>query len=255
MDLRERANNNRRHPWELSRAEFFCNLILTRGETSPVHVLDVGAGDCFFAEELLARLPARSSVTCVDPGYPESSLGERELDDARRLVLCREAPDSKYDWIVLLDVLEHVEDDSALLRSLLPNLAPEGQFLISVPAFQWLYTKHDTQLGHFRRYSPSKLIGRLCGAGLEVRTHGGLFCSSLVPRSLSKLGELARGHRARPDKNLAQHIATSVGQWSQGQLVTSTIVRALRWDGAVCLWFAQKSIALPGLSTWAIAGK
>lgn len=255
MDLRERANNNRRHPWELSRAEFFCNLILTSRETSAVHVLDVGAGDSFFAEQLLARLPEQSSVTCVDPGYPESWLGERMLDGARRLLLCREASSSSYDWIVLLDVLEHVEDDRALLRSLIPRLAPKGQFLISVPAFQWLYTEHDTKLGHVRRYAPAELIGRLRAVGLKEELHGGLFFSLVLPRSLSKLSELVRGHHARPDLALAVKIETSVGQWSQGPLITAALLGMLRWDSAACLWLARKSAALPSLSTWAIAGK
>lgn len=255
MDLRERGNNDRRHPWELSRAAFFCNLMLVAGGTTPVHVLDVGAGDSFFAEELLGRLPAQSSVTCVDPGYPEGWLGERILDGARRLVLCREVPESSFDWIVLLDVLEHVEDDGALLRSLVSRLGPKGQFLISVPAWQRLYTEHDTKLGHVRRYAPTELNERLRAVGLREKLHGGLFFSLLFPRALSKLSELLRGHHARPDLELAAQIETSVGQWSQGDLVTTVLLAALRCDSAVCLWFAQKSVALPGLSTWVIAGK
>lgn len=255
MDLRERANNHRRHPWELSRAEFFSNLILAQKATSPVRVLDVGAGDSFFAETLLGRLPAGSSVTCVDPGYPNEWLGERELADGRRLLLRHESPNELYDWIVLLDVLEHVEEDGTLLRDLTPRLSPNGQFLISVPAYQWLYTDHDTQLGHVRRYAPSALIERLRESGLRAQLRGGLFCSLVLPRSLSKLGELLRGHRAAPNQNMAAHIATSVGQWSQGPLVTGAILGVLRWDSAVCLWLAQKSLSLPSLSTWAVAGK
>lgn len=255
MDLRERANNNRRHPWELSRAEFFSNLILQEKATSAVRVLDVGAGDSFFAETLLARLPVGSSVTCVDPSYPESWLGERELEGGRRLSLRRDSPNELFDWIVLLDVLEHVEDDGALLRDLIPRLGAEGQFLISVPAYQWLYTDHDTQLGHVRRYAPTKLIERIRESGLKARLHGGLFGSLLLPRSLAKLAELLRGHRAAPHQELAAHIATSVGQWSGGPLVSGAIVSVLRWDSAVCLWFARRSVSLPSLSTWAIARK
>jgi hypothetical protein len=148
-----------------------------------------------------------------------------------------------------------VEDDGALLRSLVSRLGPRGQFLISVPAWQWLYTQHDTQLGHVRRYAPGELLERLGTVGLKAALRGGLFCSLLLPRSLSKLGELARGHHARPDQDLAAHIETSVGGWAQGSLITSILLGALRCDGAVCLWLAQRSVLLPGLSTWVVAGK
>lgn len=255
MDLRERADNSQRHPWELSRAEFFSKLILAERPNFPVRVLDVGAGDSFFAETLLARLPAESSVTCVDPGYPEDWLGERELEGGRRLSLRRDSPNELFDWIVLLDVLEHVEDDGALLMTLTERLGPKGQFLISVPAYQWLYTDHDTQLGHVRRYAPSKLLERIRETGLNARLRGGLFCSLVLPRSLSKLSELVRGHHAAPNQELAAHITTSVGKWSQGPIVTGAILSVLRWDSAVCLWLAHQSLSLPSLSTWAIAGK
>jgi SAM-dependent methyltransferase len=256
MDLRESAEDAVRHPWELARADFFTRLIVEKPSSTPVTVLDIGAGDAFFAEHLLAQLPPQSAVTCVDPSYPESWLGTRHKSDGRTLVFCHEPPSDFFDWIVLLDVLEHVEDSLALLqRQVVPALKPCGRALISVPAWQSLFTNHDTQLGHLRRYSPQQLRDELDQAELLPCLSGGLFSSLLLPRSLEKLGELLRGHRAQPQSELSDHIHTEVGGWSLGKWPTSLIRTALHWDGAFGLQAARLSLHLPGLSTWAIAEK
>lgn len=255
MDLRERTQNHRRHPWELARADFFCRLVRGGDPTHPVHVLDIGAGDVFFAETLLSTLPEGSSVTCVDPGYPATWLGERPAAGHRKLTLCREAPDAHFDRITLLDVLEHVDDDSALLSSAVSRLKPDGQIIVSVPAWQMLYTEHDTQLGHLRRYSPAELSSRLATAELRTHLQGGLFCSLLLPRSLAKLAEIARGHWASPRTDLEAQIQTSVGGWSGGPAVTAFLRTILSWDGRANLWLARRSMRVPGLSVWAVAGR
>lgn len=256
MDLRERTENAARHPWELARADFFSRLIVAEERNLPISVLDIGAGDAFFAGHLLAQLPAHSSVTCVDPSYTDSWLGTQIQEKGRKLICSREVPPQSFDWITLLDVLEHVEDPHALLRDqVVPRLSSDGQVLISVPAWQALYTGHDTQLGHLRRYSPSQLLAQLDQVDLNTSLNGGLFSSLLLPRTLEKLAELLRGHRAKPERELDGHVETEVGTWSMGKWPTSIIRSALHWDGLLGLQAARLSLHLPGLSTWAIAKK
>jgi SAM-dependent methyltransferase len=61
-------------------------------------------------------------------------------------------PEQKFDLIVLLDVLEHLEEDTASLQALSAKLKPSGWLLITVPAYPWLWSKHDELLHHQRRY-------------------------------------------------------------------------------------------------------
>ena len=62
-------------------------------------------------------------------------------------------PRASFDVVLLTDVLEHVEDDTASARTALKLLRPGGIVVATVPAYQWLYSPRDAQHHHFRRYS------------------------------------------------------------------------------------------------------
>jgi len=67
------------------------------------------------------------------------------------------------DYIVMHDVLEHIEDDAAAVAAVHSLLVPGGVAVISVPAYPWLFGHHDVQLGHFRRYTRSSLLPLFAG--------------------------------------------------------------------------------------------
>ena len=64
-----------RHPWELVRADFFERLLADHDLLDARRWLDVGAGDAWFATELVERLPADATVTCWDINYTTEDLG------------------------------------------------------------------------------------------------------------------------------------------------------------------------------------
>jgi hypothetical protein len=166
-------------------------------------------------------------------------------------------PEERFDWVVLLDVLEHVHDDRALLADVVArNLVDGGRALVSAPAWAALYTQHDTALGHFRRYAATELEGVVRAAGLDPVLGGGLFASLLLPRAVGKLVELARGYRAAPHGGtLDSHIATAGGTWAGGPHLTRVVAAALKADASVCLAAASRSIRIPGLSVWVTGHK
>jgi SAM-dependent methyltransferase len=76
--------------------------------------------------------------------------------------------DGAYDLIALLDVLEHIEDDTAALASIRTKLKPGGRILVTVPANKWMWSAHDTVHHHFRRYNPATLAAVVSSAGLKL---------------------------------------------------------------------------------------
>lgn len=78
------------------------------------------------------------------------------------------APAQPFDIITLFDVLEHVPDEAGFLRLLSGWLKPGGLLVVTVPAFQWLWSRHDDLNHHQRRYRRSQLIGALTGNGFRV---------------------------------------------------------------------------------------
>ena len=255
MDLRERpSGTTHRHPWERARADFFARLVEEQlAPRAPLRVLDVGAGDAFLAETLLATLPPGSAITCFDPHYDHQQL----VAARPGLALVRERPAERFGLVLALDVIEHVADDRAFLRALAAeSLAADGALLVSVPAFMALYTRHDEVLGHRRRYGSAELRAALGDAGLTPTAAGGLFTSLLVPRAAAKLLERARGVRAAPtDTPPAAHAETGLTRWRAGALVTGAVTRALALDGWLSRQAARRGVPLPGLSLWALARK
>ena len=88
----------------------------------------------------------------------------------RRRAAARAAgvPDGAYDLIALLDVLEHVDGDRESLESIAAKLAPGGRILVTVPAYQWMWSAHDVAHHHKRRYSKQGLRRDAEAAGLKV---------------------------------------------------------------------------------------
>jgi SAM-dependent methyltransferase len=73
-----------------------------------------------------------------------------------------------FDAVVLINVLEHVPDDAAMLEQLRALLKPGGRLLLFVPAMQWLFGSLDAMLGHRRRYSLPQLKRLIDGVGFEI---------------------------------------------------------------------------------------
>jgi SAM-dependent methyltransferase len=121
-------------------------------------VLEVGAGE----GALGARLARRYDYVGVEPD-PVSRARARE----RVETILEALPDESFDLLCAFEVLEHVEDDDAELRSWRDRLRPEGWLLLSVPAHEKRFGPADRRVGHFRRYEPEGLAALLIETGFE----------------------------------------------------------------------------------------
>ncbi len=134
------------------------------GPTRVDVALDVGAGSGVFARQLLDAGVCRRAV-CVDPGYGAERIEDHNGQEIR---FVRSVDQVSQKLILMMDVLEHVDDDVGLLRQYCDHMPEEGLVLITVPAFQILWSSHDTFLEHRRRYTRSGLEAAVRDADLEV---------------------------------------------------------------------------------------
>lgn len=241
MDLSERGADASRHPWEVERFRAYRRVLADHGALDARRVLDVGAGDGWFAENLLDDLPPDVEVVCWDINYRQPELHH----DDPRIVRTVVAPEPGFDLLLLLDVLEHVDDPSEFLATQVTRLAAPGtKVLVAVPAHQALFSDHDRALGHHRRYSPDVLLAELT-PWITVLDRGSIFSSLLAPRTIAVAAERLR---RRPGPSAAkQH---GVGRWRGGPLVTRAVRSALATDVALSRRLHRSGVRVPGLSTW-----
>ncbi len=245
MDLREHRSTAQRHPWEVARFQFLAEVLRRHDVVSHAqNVLDAGSGDAWFARSLRPLLGDASHFDCWDTEYTAESIAGFRQSLPPEIRLTAERPTGAHDLILLLDVLEHVENDRAFLTSLVQeSLRPGGWLLFTVPAWQPLFSRHDTWLHHFRRYAPAQARTVLQEAGLNVVQSGGLFHSLLLPRLATVVAE-----RVKPPRDA--HKPTIA--WAHGSLVTQAVQTALNLDNAVSHVAARTGLPLPGLSFWAL---
>ncbi len=163
------------------------------GAARPACVLDVGAGTGFFSRQLLRRDHV-TSATCVDPGY---GCDRDELIEGKPLLFRRSVARASADLVLLMDVLEHVAEDAGLLRSYVRQVDSGTRFIVTVPAFSWLWSGHDVFLGHQRRYTLGQIRGVVEASGLVVEDtcylYGALFPLAAATRLLGRLRDALTG--------------------------------------------------------------
>lgn len=74
-----------------------------------------------------------------------------------------------FQSVVALNVVEHIENDSLAMQNFKKLLAKNGTLVILVPAYQWLFSRFDAELGHFRRYTKNRLTALFEKNGFRVQ--------------------------------------------------------------------------------------
>lgn len=133
-------------------------------------VVEIGGGIGTFAAVLLRNHVLGRPETSLDVFEPDAQLfGKldtflreqfRSLIQAGRLRTMRDEfrpSPRRYDSTILINALEHIEDDGRLLASVHESLAPQGTLIVYVPALSWLFSPLDRDVGHFRRYDRRQL--------------------------------------------------------------------------------------------------
>jgi len=170
------------------------HLLRTPTGGGPRTIADLGCGLGVFLT-LLERsgIAPASHLQGVDPAQGQGSTA---IDGGAPI--SPSWPENQlYHWVLLMDVLEHVEDDVGLLVEARDHCRTGGCLFVTVPAFQWMFAEHDRCLGHKRRYtlgSLRMLAARAGGLTIEALHY---YFGLLLPFAFVKrrLGGICAGRK------------------------------------------------------------
>jgi SAM-dependent methyltransferase len=133
-------------------------------------VLELGAGIGTITEryapgrDVVASDLSDECIIALDSRFAQTDNVTVVRSDLREL----DAAGERFDSVVMLNVLEHIEDDVGVLSMLPSVLVPGGRIILYVPALNALYGAWDRRVGHFRRYSKWRLREIAREAGLDI---------------------------------------------------------------------------------------
>lgn len=198
---REQFELEETHWWFAGRRAVIRALLTATATPTGVRLLDAGCGTGHNLREFGAAATARGvdvSPQAIEfcrrrgvEGVIEGRIERLPFDDG------------SFDLILATDVLEHVEDDRAAMRELRRVAGPGARLLATVPAYGWLWSRHDSDHHHFRRYTLRRLRGRLEAAGWVPLAWSYFNSMLLAPIAAVRVAGRARHRdRERPDLRL-----------------------------------------------------
>jgi SAM-dependent methyltransferase len=184
------AQQEETHWWFVGRRAILSKVLERLALPENARILEVGAG----TGGNLAMLQKFGQVLSIEPDPLARQLA---AEKGQRAVLEGYLPDGlpkdigQFDLVVMLDVLEHVEEDAESLAALKNYLKPRGQLLLTVPMFPFLWSAHDEVHHHKRRYRQQALLTMLGNAGYQTTGKGyfnfWLFPVAVILRFLKQL--------------------------------------------------------------------
>lgn len=215
MDLKELASgvDPKTHWYYQSKKELLIDFVKKVFERvgMPLNIIDVGSGSGFFMYELKDAAPGMiEQIYLIDIGYTDEEVtaSHNQLVEKRKSL-----PENiENAVVVMMDVLEHLEYDQAMLEAIRKKSRGENHFFITVPAFQSLWSGHDVYLEHFRRYTASSLQKLLDETGFKSSNlyyfYGFIFPLVWLVRQLKPKNERAESDM-KPAGGLVNAILTA----------------------------------------------
>jgi len=199
MDIKENpslSQNKCVHPWENTRLHIIKQILSNYSCLNQDYLLDFGSGDCFVLSNISKHFKDLQFIG-IDPNYKQHHINhlEKLLDrtqihsDISSITLANK---KQINIILLLDVLEHIKDPLRELSNIYyhNDVADDAIFIITVPAFQFLMTKHDIRLGHYCRYDLKSIKNLVKDLNLNILESGYLFQTGFFIRMIEKIGEI-----------------------------------------------------------------
>ncbi len=227
MDAREHqrmAEHEEWYWWHLARKAIVQRVIQRHAPASP-RILDVGCGTGATTASLLCFGP----VVGLDIGDAALRLArQRNVTVTRSNAVDLPVRNQSFDVVVALDVLEHLDDDVAAIKSIRNTLTPNGILIATVPAYEFLWSGHDVALGHKRRYARGGLKQALEAGGLKVEV-----CSYVMAAILPVAAVIRLADRILPGRSTERQ-----SDYPAVPAVLNTLLTHISaFDGRLIEWF------------------
>jgi SAM-dependent methyltransferase len=199
-------------------------------------ILEIGCGTgCVLSGLKLENLYELSGAELLLNGLV---VAKRHLPDIEFVQLdARNLPYvGEFEAIGAFDVLEHIEEDCEVIRSVYRALAPGGLFVITVPQHQWLWSQVDDYARHKRRYSRKELVSKLRDEGFAVE-----YCSSFVFFLLPLMLLSRLSKRTRPNNELSPQSDALDNELSLSRPLNALLEAIMKIDEL----FVSAGISLP----------
>lgn len=167
------------HPVDMASRNYAIQQISNEVTESCEVLMEIGCSSGFLIKEIVSRFPDLIVIGADVVKAPLQRLAKTQpnLPLIRFDLLQNPLPNSCVNHLIMLNVLEHIEDDFLALKNAYDLLKPGGSLIIEVPAGPYLYDSYDKQLHHFRRYTALELQAKLKSVGFTItrKSHLGFF--------------------------------------------------------------------------------
>lgn len=254
MDIKElnvnvKKNLHNNHPWEYARARVVMSLLKKYLKQKDICAIDIGCGDIFFLNQFCKKNDVSTPIA-VDTAFDDTVLSQLEFKNDKILfyddISKVDLKGAKANIIFIMDVLEHIEKDADFLNKIATSnfMGPETVIMITVPAYNNLFSSHDKFVGHYRRYTQKTLQKTIKAAGLNCLDKGYFFTSLVLARAIQKCGEKIKGAPLTEPNG--------AGGWNGGPLISKLYELFLVCDFHFFRLFSYIGLKMPGLSAYAI---
>lgn len=197
---RKHLELERSHFWRMGKQRLVLHWLAKalRGR-SELRFLDIGSACSIFPY----KLRDLGDVIVVEPHKQSVETAKKFGLNARYGLLPDNIPiRGKIDVISMLDVLEHIEDEKSAIDKVYHLLEDDGVFILTVPAYQWLWSQHDEIMHHYRRYTKTWLKRVLQNAGFHVDRISYYTCLLFPIAAMQRLASRLKPNNSKSEYNV-----------------------------------------------------
>lgn len=231
------------HPIDIaSRDDALAQLRIHLKSCVEPSILEIGCSSGFLLKSMVAEFPEATIVGADVVREPLLKLAKQlpSVPLMRFDLLKCPLPADSFDAVVMLNVLEHIEDDVAALRQVYRLLKPGGVLILEVPAGPHLYDAYDKTLMHFRRYRLSELCAEFRSVGFAVVRSS--YLGFIVYPAFAYVKR--RNQRARPSATSSALVASQASETSTSWALKTAMKLETRLRGLFRFPFGVRCLAV-----------